>query len=90
MQTMTLTSQKVARSSTTRSPNEDPDPLSFGTTLADIIAELKDAKAILTAIVKIQLRLAQRAAGAVEAGWEDPPEEPNEGESDDKEGESDD
>jgi hypothetical protein len=40
-------------------------------------------KAILTAIVKIQLRLAQHAAGAVEAGWEDPPEEPNEGESDD-------
>jgi hypothetical protein len=40
-------------------------------------------KAILTAIVKIQLRLAQHAAGAVEAGREDPPEEPNEGESDD-------
>ena len=40
-------------------------------------------KAILTAIVKIQLRLAQHAAGAVEWGWGDPPEEPNEGESDD-------
>jgi hypothetical protein len=40
-------------------------------------------KAILTAIVKIQLRLAHHAAGAVETGWEDPPDEPNEAESDD-------
>jgi hypothetical protein len=40
-------------------------------------------KAILTAIVKMQLRLAQHAAGAVEWGWGDPPEEPNEAESDD-------
>jgi hypothetical protein len=40
-------------------------------------------KAILTAIVKIQLRLAHHAAGAVETGWLDPPELDNEGESDD-------
>jgi hypothetical protein len=40
-------------------------------------------KAILTAIVKIQLRLAQHAAGAVETGWLDPPVEPNEDGSDD-------
>ena len=31
-------------------------------------------KAILIAIVKLQQRLAQHAAGAVEWGWEDPTE----------------
>ena len=31
--------------------------------------------------MKIQQRLAQLAAGAVETGWGDPPEEDNEGES---------
>ena len=40
-------------------------------------------KAILTAIVKMQQRLAQHAAWAVEAGWGDHPEEDNERESDD-------
>jgi len=39
---MRSTSQKVARS-TTRNPNEDPDPVGFGTTLAEIIADLQDA-----------------------------------------------
>ena len=42
----------------------------------------KSAKAILTVIVKLQLRLAQHAAGAVAASWADPPEE-DEGESED-------
>ena len=40
-------------------------------------------KAILIAIVKLQQRLAQHAAGAVEWGWGDPPELDNEAESDD-------
>jgi hypothetical protein len=40
-------------------------------------------------IVKIQLRLAQHAAWAVETVWEDPPEEPDEPEED-NEGGSDD
>ena len=39
---MKLTSKKVARP-TTRTPSDDPDPLGFGTKLAEIIAELKDA-----------------------------------------------
>jgi hypothetical protein len=49
----------------------------------EILDPDKATKAILTAIVKIQLRLAQHAAGAVDTGWGDPPEEANEGESDD-------
>ena len=39
---MPLTSKKAVRP-TTRSSNEDPDPVGFGTTLAEIIAELQDA-----------------------------------------------
>jgi hypothetical protein len=39
---MPLTSKKVSQP-TTRSPNEDPDPVGFGTTLAEIIADLQDA-----------------------------------------------
>jgi hypothetical protein len=39
---MPLTSKKVSQP-TTRSANEDPDPVGFGTTLSEIIAELKDA-----------------------------------------------
>jgi hypothetical protein len=39
---MRSTSQKVSRP-TTRSPNEDPDPVGFGTTLAEIIADVQDA-----------------------------------------------
>ena len=39
---MTSKSRKVARP-TTRSPNEDPDPVGFGTTLAEMIAGLQDA-----------------------------------------------
>jgi hypothetical protein len=43
----------------------------------------KATKAILTVIVKIQQRLAQHAAWAVETGWGGLPEEDNEGGSDD-------
>ena len=39
---MALTSKKRARP-TTKSPNDGPDPLGFGATLAEIIAELQDA-----------------------------------------------
>ena len=39
---MALTSKKRARP-TTKSPNDGPDPVGFGTTLAQIIAELQDA-----------------------------------------------
>jgi hypothetical protein len=39
---MTLTPKKVARPPT-KSPNEDPDPVGFGATLAEMIAALQDA-----------------------------------------------
>jgi hypothetical protein len=39
---MKSTSKKVTRP-TTKALNNDPDPVGFGTTLAEIIAELKDA-----------------------------------------------
>ena len=39
---MVLTSKRHARP-TTKAPNDDPDPVGFGTTLAQMIAELQDA-----------------------------------------------
>jgi hypothetical protein len=52
---MPLTSKKVSRP-TTRSPNEDLDPVGFGTTLAEIVAELKDAyRARLHAFLRVFL-----------------------------------
>jgi hypothetical protein len=52
---MPLTSKKGSRPAT-RSPNEDPDPVGFGTTLAETIAELKDAyRARLHAFLRVFL-----------------------------------
>ena len=52
---MRSTSQKVARS-TTRRPNEDADPVGFGTTLTEIIADVKDAyRARLHAFLRVFL-----------------------------------
>ena len=39
---MPLTSKKLARP-TTKRPNEDPDPVGYGTILAEMIAKLQDA-----------------------------------------------
>jgi hypothetical protein len=52
---MKSTSKKGARP-TTKALNDDPDPLGFGTTLAEIIAELKDAyRARLHAFLRVFL-----------------------------------
>jgi hypothetical protein len=48
-------SKKITRP-TTRRPNEDPDPVGFGTPLAEIIADLKDAyRARLHAFLRVFL-----------------------------------
>jgi hypothetical protein len=61
---MTLKSKKVAQR-TTQTPNEDPDPMGFGTTLAELVAELKDAyhtqlRAFLLKFLLVRLEAAVR------------------------------
>jgi hypothetical protein len=64
---MALISKKRARP-TSRTPREEPDPVGFGTTLAEMIAELKDAyRARLHAFLRafLLVRLAPAALRSV-------------------------
>ena len=57
-------SKKVTRP-TTKALNDDPDPVGFGTTLAEIIAKLKDAyRARLHAFLRVFLLVRTRAGCA--------------------------
>ncbi len=69
---MALTSKKVARP-TTRRLNEEPDPVGFGTTLAEIIAELKDTyRARLHAFLRVFLLVKLCAGRTPEHARRDP------------------